>query len=264
MPEATGLPLDRPVAVARSRSPALAARFGIAVVAVAAAVVGWVLFGDTNPDIYWGAYWPVQELMPAAIAFSIGRAVLFGYPKARWPAGVLLICALLAGGRQRSVGVELRQHRQSEAQQEVCSAYRPDWSSDLQPAPVDNRGLEAALTEYIATLDAREAPRIQFRADLARSLPTAVEQGAYLVVLEALNNVVSHAHATHCEVSVTLPPGELVVRVVDDGVGLGQPYVSGIGITSMRSRVQALGGTFDLGAAPGGGTLLQARIPVEP
>jgi signal transduction histidine kinase len=32
----------------------------------------------------------------------------------------------------------------------------------------------------------------------------------------------------------------------------------------MRSRVQALGGTFDLGAAPGGGTLLQARIPVEP
>ena len=58
--------------------------------------------------------------------------------------------------------------------------------------------------------------------------------------------------------------GELVLSVADDGVGLGQPYVSGIGITSMRSRVQALGGVFDLGAAPGGGTLLQARIPVEP
>ena len=52
--------------------------------------------------------------------------------------------------------------------------------------------------------------------------------------------------------------------MADDGVGLGQPYVSGIGITSMRSRVQALGGVFDLGAAPDGGTLLQARIPVEP
>jgi two-component system, NarL family, sensor kinase len=134
---------------------------------------------------------------------------------------------------------------------------------DLQPAPVDNRGLEAALTDYIATLDAPEVPTIQFRADLAGSLPTAVEQGAYLVVLEALNNVVGHAHAKHCEVSVTRAPGELVARVVDDGVDLGQPYVSGIGITSMRSRVQALGGTFDLGASPGGGTLLQARIPVE-
>jgi two-component system, NarL family, sensor kinase len=63
---------------------------------------------------------------------------------------------------------------------------------------------------------------------------------------------------------VTLESGELVVRVVDDGIGLRKPYVSGIGITSMRSRVQALGGVFDLGAAPNGGTLLQARIPVEP
>jgi signal transduction histidine kinase len=134
---------------------------------------------------------------------------------------------------------------------------------DLQPAPVSDRGLEAALTDYIATLDAPDLPTIQFRAAIAGSLPTAVEQGAYLVVLEALNNVVGHAHAKHCEVSVTLAPRELVVRVVDDGVGLGQPYVSGIGITSMRSRVQALGGVFDLGAAPGGGTLLQAGIPVE-
>ena len=135
---------------------------------------------------------------------------------------------------------------------------------DLQPAPVSDRGLEAALADYIATLDAPEVPTIQLRADIAGSLPTAVEQGAYLVVLEALNNVVGHAHAKYCELSVTLAPGELVLSVMDDGIGLGQPYVSGIGITSMRSRVQALGGTFDLGAAPGGGTLLQARIPVEP
>jgi signal transduction histidine kinase len=78
-----------------------------------------------------------------------------------------------------------------------------------------------------------------------------------------LNNVVRHAHAEHCDVTVTAASGELVVQVADDGVGLGRPYVSGIGITSMRSRVQALGGTFALGAAPEGGTWLQARIPVE-
>jgi signal transduction histidine kinase len=135
---------------------------------------------------------------------------------------------------------------------------------DLQPAPVEDRGLEAALADYIATLDAPEMPRIQFHADIAESLPTAVEQAAYLVVLEALNNVTRHAHASQCEVAVTLESGELVLRVADNGVGVSQPYVSGIGITSMRSRVQALGGTFHLGASPGGGTLLQARIPVEP
>ena len=135
---------------------------------------------------------------------------------------------------------------------------------DLQPAPVVDRGLEAALADYVATLDAPEMPRIQFHADIAGSLPTAVEQAAYLVVLEALNNVTRHAHASRCEVAVTLEAGVLVVRVADDGVGLRKPYVSGIGITSMRSRVQALGGVFELGAAPDAGTLLQARIPVEP
>ena len=135
---------------------------------------------------------------------------------------------------------------------------------DLQPAPVDDRGLEAALADYIATLQAPEMPQIRLHAEITRSLPATVEQGAYLVVLEALNNVASHAHAKHCEVSVTLASGELALSVIDDGVGLAQPYVSGIGITSMRSRVQALGGVFDLGPAPAGGTLLQARIPVKP
>jgi two-component system, NarL family, sensor kinase len=100
---------------------------------------------------------------------------------------------------------------------------------DLQPAPVEDRGLETALSDYIATLDAPELPNIRLRT----------------------------------EMTVTLAPGELVVKVTDDGVGLSRPYVSGIGITSMRSRVQALGGVFDLGAAPDGGTLLQARIPVD-
>jgi signal transduction histidine kinase len=134
---------------------------------------------------------------------------------------------------------------------------------DLQPAPVDNRGLEAALADYIAALEAPEMPQIRLHAEVAGSLPTAVEQGAYLVMLEALNNVVGHAHAKHCEVSMTFVSNELVLCVVDDGVGLGRPYVSGIGITSMRSRVQALGGVFELGSAPDGGTLLRARIPVE-
>jgi hypothetical protein len=97
IPETTELPLAQPVIVARSRSSALALRFGFAGVAVASAVVGWVLFGETDPDLWTNGYWPVRELMSAAIAFSIGGAALLGYRKARWPAWTLLICGLLAG-----------------------------------------------------------------------------------------------------------------------------------------------------------------------
>ncbi|HET9650436.1 MAG TPA: sensor histidine kinase [Microlunatus sp.] len=134
----------------------------------------------------------------------------------------------------------------------------------LQPQPVDDRGLETALADYIATLDAPDMPAIRLDADIAGPLPPGMAQAAYLVVLEALNNVVRHAHAQQCDLTVAVQSGELIIRVADNGVGLGQAYVSGVGITSMRSRVQALAGTFELRTAPGGGTVLQARIPVEP
>ena len=97
VPAATGRPLVSPTVVARSRSPALALRLGLAMVAVASAVVGLVLFGDADPALWTYGYWPVRELLSAAIAFSIGGAVLLGYHKARWPVGTLLICGLLAG-----------------------------------------------------------------------------------------------------------------------------------------------------------------------
>ena len=94
----TGLLLAaEPVVVARSRPPALALRLGLAGAAVAAAVVGVVLFDDATPAHWTEGYWAVRELLPAAIAFSVGGAVLLRYRKARWSAGALLVCGLLAG-----------------------------------------------------------------------------------------------------------------------------------------------------------------------
>ncbi len=57
--------------------------------------------------------------------------------------------------------------------------------------------------------------------------------------------------------------GELELAVADDGAGISQPYVSGLGISSMRSRVEALDGSFDLGPGADGGTRLVARVPVR-
>ena len=109
--DTTALPLAQPAVVARSRSPALSLRLALAGVAVASAVVGWVLFGDTNPAVWTYGYWPVRELMSAAIAFSFGGAVLLGYHKARWPAGALSICGVLAGLGLLLAGLASRQTR---------------------------------------------------------------------------------------------------------------------------------------------------------
>ena len=84
MPGAAGLPLAQPAVVARSRSPRLRCVSGSRAW-LWLGLVGWVLFGDTNPALWTDGYWPVRELLPAAIAFSIGGAVLLGYRKRAGP-----------------------------------------------------------------------------------------------------------------------------------------------------------------------------------
>ena len=131
---------------------------------------------------------------------------------------------------------------------------------DLQP-PEPPADIETALNDYLARLNGQELPAFTVRIDVA-DLPAAVAQAAYLVLLEATNNVVRHAQATSATLSATLQADRLQLEVVDDGVGLDQPYVSGVGISSMRRRVESLGGTFHLERQPTGGTRLLASIPL--
>jgi signal transduction histidine kinase len=90
-------------------------------------------------------------------------------------------------------------------------------------------------------------------------LPAAVELAAYRIVQEALTNVSRHAAARSARVTVRYGD-EVVIEVVDDGVG--GPAVAGNGITGMRERAGALGGSVEAGPAPGGGFRVAARLPV--
>jgi signal transduction histidine kinase len=89
--------------------------------------------------------------------------------------------------------------------------------------------------------------------DLAGSeLPVTDEIGAvvYLVVQEALTNVLRHSAATSARIEVASEGEEVVVSVLDDGQGA--EVTEGLGIGSMRSRVERLGGTLRVGPVAGG------------
>lgn len=139
---------------------------------------------------------------------------------------------------------------------------------DLQPESLDSLGLDAAIEHYVSALDSPGVPEFVLSAS-GGTLPPDVEQAAYLVVLEAVNNAIRHASADHISIRIArVREDNLALMVVDDGVGLAQPYVSGLGITSMRRRVQSLGGTFSI--VPGGpyratghGTIVTVRLPVD-
>lgn len=84
---------------------------------------------------------------------------------------------------------------------------------------------------------------------------------AYLVVQEALTNVLRHSEATSARVDVKRTSDALVVTVADDGQG--GTVLEGMGIRGMRARVQALGGEVTLGPTEHG-FQVRASIPLEP
>src|SRR4029453_18670447 len=90
-------------------------------------------------------------------------------------------------------------------------------------------------------------------------LPEQVEAAAYYVVAEAVANVQKHASAKRVVVRAVADGSELVVEVVDDGVG-GADH-EGTGLRGLEDRIGALGGRLTLDSPRGGGTRIRAEIP---
>ncbi|MGY1603292.1 histidine kinase [Geodermatophilus sp. SYSU D00815] len=134
----------------------------------------------------------------------------------------------------------------------------------LQPVALLERGLVEAVRDHLARLaQLPGGPAVELAASDVDPLPVPVQEAAYFLVLEAVTNVLRHAGASRVVVAVERGSRSLGVTVTDDGAGLTEPYVAGIGIGSMRRRVLELGGVFALGPAPGGGTAVAATFPLE-
>jgi signal transduction histidine kinase len=153
---------------------------------------------------------------------------------------------------------------------EACSAEVRELIDGLRPAALD-RGLRPALTDLLGRFSDR-VPEVSLSADgLDAELPAAVEVATYRVVAEALTNVAKHARATSAAVTVRRDERHLEVRVRDDGVGFpassgtgGAPVRgTGVGLTSIRSRADELGGRCTIHSGVGG-TTVELLLPLEP
>jgi two-component system sensor histidine kinase DesK len=83
------------------------------------------------------------------------------------------------------------------------------------------------------------------------------------VLREAVTNVVRHSGATRCHVRTHHDGDSVLLEVVDEGKGARTDGSNGSGLTGLRERVAAVGGTLDVGAAQEGGFELVARVPVH-
>jgi signal transduction histidine kinase len=135
-----------------------------------------------------------------------------------------------------------------------------DLARGIYPPLLADQGLAAALEAQ-----ARKATvPVQVHPDGVGRYPKEVEAGAYFCVLEALQNIAKYAEASRVDVSLRAENGELVFEVRDDGKGFDTARTPpGSGLTNMRDRLEALGGAVQIRSAPGRGTTVEGRVPVE-
>ena len=86
---------------------------------------------------------------------------------------------------------------------------------------------------------------------------------AYRIVQEGLTNALKHARASHADVTLRYRPDELELQVLDNGAGTVTTNGLGHGLVGIRERVKIYGGEMSAGAAPAGGFILTARLPVD-
>ena len=127
------------------------------------------------------------------------------------------------------------------------------------------RGPTPDLAQVTGLVDDMRAAGLGIDLELdEKPVPEVVGGAAYRIVQESLTNVVRHAGAqASARVRVAATNGVVEIEVSDDGAGAAPGTPEGNGLTGMRERVAALGGSFSAGGAPGGGFRVQARLPAR-
>jgi signal transduction histidine kinase len=97
------------------------------------------------------------------------------------------------------------------------------------------------------------------------NLREAVEQDLYLVLREGLMNIARHSHASRADVTLTQTDSEIRGSLSDDGVGF-EPIEKwsgeGVGLSSMKERIEKLGGELTIQSSPGGGARISFVLPL--
>ncbi len=130
---------------------------------------------------------------------------------------------------------------------------------------VNEPGLKPALYATVQEFSANSGLQVESDYQLDHCPLTPNEEVHCLqIVREALSNVVKHAEAEHCWLSLTQDSvGTIHVKIEDDGIGirLEEQRAGHYGLIILRERANSLNGTINIGRRPAGGTLVYLRFP---
>lgn len=136
---------------------------------------------------------------------------------------------------------------------------------ELRPLALEQAGLAEALQHRLDAVEKRAGVEAQFRVSLNVELPSNIENSLYRIAQEALNNSLKHAEATTISVSLKAQDGLVELEIVDNGKGFAPETIQdhgGLGMVSMRERVESIHGEYSIISKPGDGTRVWVSAPL--
>jgi PAS domain S-box-containing protein len=140
-------------------------------------------------------------------------------------------------------------------------------SRGLHPVVLEHAGLAAALRAYVAEFSRFEKIMVQLTVpNPLEGIPLETAICLYRVAQESLSNIAQHSGAKRAEVTLSVDDQSIRLLVADSGYGFDPVSArknAGLGLASIEERVHLLRGSFSLSTRPGGGSRLQATIPLQ-
>jgi signal transduction histidine kinase len=135
----------------------------------------------------------------------------------------------------------------------------------LRPTILDDFGLEAGVRWLAEGFAARTGIEVGVQSNYSGRLPDETETHLFRIAQEALTNVARHSGAKRVEIKLESADGEICLSIRDDGRGLppSGPNGGGMGLIGMRARARSAGGDVDVRSSPGGGVLIEVRVPLR-
>ena len=137
---------------------------------------------------------------------------------------------------------------------------------ELRPPELEQEGLIGALRQRLGAVEKRSGVEARLLVDEIIDLPIPLENALYRIAQEALNNTLKHATATSVIVHLRSDDGTIVLEVIDDGVGFDPSTngtLGGIGLASMRERVQQMGGSLEITSDKDKGTTVKVMMNLK-
>lgn len=140
-------------------------------------------------------------------------------------------------------------------------------SHNLMPISLSKLGLKAAIQELINHVKT-SYPSLQvnlYQQYESSKLPTATEVHIYRITQELLNNMVKHSQATEINIQFIMDENELIISMEDNGKGFEYKpdEITGLGLKSILTRTQLLGGRFEVDTKEGSGAFFSITFPVS-